>query len=890
MAVPMMIEPTLNQSAANQIASRVEDIFQDAGQQAGRAMSAGLATGAQAGGEAVQQMARDAQTAYARINESQEETRRLQQQLDDMTASGARGIEVQAERVRRARQQETAAVREATDAYERYERAARDAASGASQSVSSAMDDAASEASSSGDEAGGAFMGGFGAAIRGLGTKAGPIGAALAASALVAFQAGSTLAAEMQAGFEREAGRDLFQARTGLSDADTARFAQLQGSIYANNFGESMGDVELATRTSLQQGLIDPTMTDAAAQEIVQTVIGMNDLIEGDIEQTANVIRTLWTSGVVPDIQSAADAIAFGERAGLGDDILDSLGEYSVGWQNVGLSVEQALVLIDQAKGLGVDMSDRTADALREMGRRVAEEPQKIVEALNNVGLDGVTLWQDLAMGGEQGFAAFDTIMDKIRSIEDPVLRKNTAQTLLGDTSGDFIAAFSQLDPSAALSSISQIEGAAQNAISTMGTNVAGTWDGMMRSIQVGQAEFGDALAQGFGPMINDLASWVTENKESIANFFAESGAAAVGFGAMVASGGAAALSAVSVIQAGIGDMAGWMLDIVETGLQGIATALDALPGDFVPEGWVSGVRTAQEAIGSISETAHGAGTSTQGLADDLGVMATQLSATALDLHTFSADFDLLGSAIQTLPDGKSFVLETNSPEIRAELERLGFTIETMPDGTVRVTAATEEAQNTLNAFVASNDNLVIGIQLRLGVNQFNADFQRWIREFQSGNTNPGPLPYLPDYVAPTAPSASTAAPATQVFGRRTRRPSPRPARVRPCTTLRSTPSIRFRSGRSRVRSGTPRGWPSTRELWCRRRSHRRICLPQSRRWSIRASVSSSPANAYWTWKLRAPRRRPNSSRRVMVCSSPSVNTSRPCRNWHWPSRACRLT
>jgi hypothetical protein len=61
------------------------------------------------------------------------------------------------------------------------------------------------------------------------------------------------------------------------------------------------------------------------------------------------------------------------------------------------------------------------------------------------------------------------------------------------------------------------------------------------------------------------------------------------------------------------------------------------------------------------------------------------------------AEFSSLGLSILNVPNSKTVIVSSTTPEQQAMLEKLGFTVEHLPDGTVRVAAQTAAAEGAMN-------------------------------------------------------------------------------------------------------------------------------------------------------------------------------------------------
>lgn len=417
-----------------------------------------------------------------------------------------------------------------------------------------------SGATSAGSDAAASFAEGFAgsSALLRLGARGGPVGIALAAVGAVA---GGVLVQNVLAGIEREPGRDLIQARLRLDDASMANVGRAAAKAYVDNFGESVQDNLRAGQLVLQGGLV----TDAADPElagIIAKVQAISQYVEGDLAQTTKSASILLRSGLAGSAEEAFDIIAAGYAitGDLGGDWLDSIGEYSSGWKNAGLTAQQALALIKQAQDNGVDVTDRSADALREFGRRIAENGDDIVTVLDNIGLDGEAMFDKFKQGGPAGFEAFDQVFDRIRSIEDPTRRNQAAMALLGDTAGDFINAFTQWDPSDAVNKFGSVDGAAQQASDTMSHNVVGSFESAKRLIGQSLDEVQDDLAEAFGPSLEDAAKLVNEHSDDIKGFFVGMANIAIDVGAEILDTVGGITEAAGQLVGGIGNVQGAVL------------------------------------------------------------------------------------------------------------------------------------------------------------------------------------------------------------------------------------------------------------------------------------------------------------------------------------------
>lgn len=487
----------------------------------------------------------------------------LQDLREKGITSGQRYVRAMAAQ-EKAQRDATRATKTATDALKDYEDAAKRAENSGSavgSGIVASLRGAATSASGAGSEAAAGFAEGFAgsSALLRLGAAGGPVGVAVAA---VGVALGGILWKNVMAGVDREPGRDLIQGRLGASPEEMAAVGRASGAAYANNFGSSLDENMQAAQLAIQGGLVTGAL-DPELQGVTEKIEAISQLVGGDLSEVTKSASILLRSGLAGSAEQAFDLIAKGYQVtgDLGADWLDSIGEYASGWKNAGLTGQQALALIKQAQGNGVDVTDRSADALREFGRRVSEEGPKMIKVIDAIGLNGQAMYDKFREGGPEAFQAFDQVFDKIRNIQDPVERNQAALALLGDTAGDFIDAFAKWDPSSAVDALGAVDGAAQQASDTLGGNTAGSIESAKRTLDLAVENVQNGLAEAFGPTLTEVANWVIEHQDDIVNFFTMMGEAAIAGTQDVVLSVGQMTEALGQLIAGVGNTLGALTD-----------------------------------------------------------------------------------------------------------------------------------------------------------------------------------------------------------------------------------------------------------------------------------------------------------------------------------------
>lgn len=494
------------------------------------------------------------------------------------------------------------------------------------------LGDVAGGAGGAGEEAGGNFLSGFSDAIGGLASKTGPIAGSILGVAALGLTAGALLAAAIKDGMEQELSRDLFQAQTGVTEAQARKFALAAGEAFADAFGESVEGNLSTLKLALQNNLIDPGATQRDAEKVVANLETISTALNGEVTTSVNAVSALMSTGLATSAQEASDMIAnaVGGSANKGEDLLEVIWEYSAGWKNAGISAEAALAMIEQATDNGAWNADAPGDALREFGRRITEEGETIVETLNGIGLNGEEMYKAFQRGGDDGFEALDKFFDKIRGMEDPVKRNAAIMGLLGDTSGDFVDVFAQWDPSEALKNFGEFEGAAGELAGVLGGNAATSVQGAMNSIQVAVDGLKGVLAEAFGPYIAEFADSISNNRAGVIQFFLDVADAAF-------TGGEAVLTFVANGLDGFADLAEAGTDMTVSLLRSLADMTDGL--DFA-SGLLSSV------VSILSPTA---GAMLEGVLGDAGNLSDKLNGLA---DTAEGTGESVASGARSAADG----------------------------------------------------------------------------------------------------------------------------------------------------------------------------------------------------------------------------------------------
>ncbi|MDT0567923.1 hypothetical protein RM704_10645 [Streptomyces sp. DSM 3412] len=354
-------------------------------------------------------------------------------------------------------------------------------------------------------------------------------GAAVAAGAA----AGALLIAAMGEALDQSRIVGRLGAQLGKTPAEAQRYGKIAGELYANAITEDFQGAADAIRVTMASGLLPPDATNAQIASISTKVSDLANTFELDLGQAANAVGQMMKTGLAKDGGEAIDIIAKGV-VGLGpraDDVADTFNEYSTIFRAMGLDGQTAMGLIRQGMLAGARDTDVVADSIKEFTIEAVAGGERVRGGFKSLNLSADDMVKKFAAGGPTAAKAFDTVLDKLRAIEDPAERNAVAIELFGTKAEDMGAALFALDPSKAVSDLGKVGGAADKMGNALRDNAGAKVEAFKRGIQQNVVEFlgGEvipALSKAKGVVTREFGSmWAEAGKgggdaaDRIANF-----------------------------------------------------------------------------------------------------------------------------------------------------------------------------------------------------------------------------------------------------------------------------------------------------------------------------------------------------------------------------------
>ncbi|MFD0883567.1 phage tail tape measure protein, partial [Streptosporangium algeriense] len=364
-------------------------------------------------------------------------------------------------------------------------------------------DDAGAEFSDGVEQGGGGRMSGVGTRLMD-GLKTAGIGLAAAAGAAI----GAALIGGIESALEKEDILATLFARVGASEKEMGKLGRVAGQVWAQGYGESLGDVTEAIRGLVQN--VDGIR--GASEESLGTLskraLDTAKVLDEDVGKVTRAVAKILKTDLVDSADEAFDILVRGTQLSGNEagDLLDTFSEYSTQFRSLGLSGEQAMGLISQALRGGARDSDVAADAIKEFAIEAVAGGSRVRGGFKSLGLDADDMVRKFAKGGPTAAGAFDLVLDKLRGIEDPAKRNAVAIELFGTKAEDLGDALYAMDPSKAVEALGRVDGAAKRAGDTLHDTASNKIEAWKRSLTSG---FVDFLGGQVLPSIEDFTSKV---------------------------------------------------------------------------------------------------------------------------------------------------------------------------------------------------------------------------------------------------------------------------------------------------------------------------------------------------------------------------------------------
>lgn len=299
------------------------------------------------------------------------------------------------------------------------------------------------------------------------------------------------LTAAFDAAMDQAKIRAKLAGQLGATPEEAKRFGKAAGQLYASGFAEDAQQGADAIRAVIGAGLVDRGATVQEINKIGGAVSALANTFDEDLGGVTRSVATLMRTHLASSAQEGLDlvTVAFQKFGPQADDLLDTVTEYSVQFQKLGLSGAQALGILNQGLAGGARNADLVADGLKEFSLLAVSGSPAVAKAFKDVGLNADQARKDLLAGGDAARGVLQTVLDGLRTMQPGIQRNDDALALFGTKWEDLGTSLLSLDPSHATDALGQVTGAAQALGDTVQNSPGQAWERFTRSLEQGFVE-----------------------------------------------------------------------------------------------------------------------------------------------------------------------------------------------------------------------------------------------------------------------------------------------------------------------------------------------------------------------------------------------------------------
>lgn len=370
---------------------------------------------------------------------------------------------------------------------------------------------------------------------------------AVAGIAGMGIKLGTTLLDSINGVIGRRQQSAQLGAALGVDPKEADRLGTIAGKVYADNFGDSFGDVNdaiAAIATTVDWSVLLP---DDQLSQLTEKALTFSQLFGGDVAEVVSHAGILVKTGMAKDFNEAFDLMTAGMQrvpVAMRGDLFDATDEYTTYLKQLGFTGEEAFGVLVQSSAGGAIQLDKTGDALKEFLIRAQDGSATTIDAYQRLGLNAHDMGEAVAEGGPAARKAFDQIISAVLSVQDPAQRSQIAVELFGTQFEDLgsIDALGALRPMQ--DALGTVPGTADTAMQQANDNVASQVESIKRHLdptnlldafshggfdavreQVGAGidgirglwdEYGPDVKAAISTGWNDVMSWWDENGDTV--------------------------------------------------------------------------------------------------------------------------------------------------------------------------------------------------------------------------------------------------------------------------------------------------------------------------------------------------------------------------------------
>ena len=339
------------------------------------------------------------------------------------------------------------------------------------------------------------LVGNIGKLTEGLsGAKVAALGAGVAAAGVVV--------AGVKGANDINSAMNQLTAATGATTEQSEKWRGVLESVYKNNYGEDYGDIADGIE-QITKNLGD--MDSEPLQSVTESAFALRDTFGYEIPESTRAAKAMMDNfGISGD--QAMNLIAEGAQNGLdySEELLDSISEYSVQFNKVGLGANDMFAIFQKGAESGAFNLDKVGDAVKEFSIRAIDGSDTTVDGFKKIGLNADEMAKKFSAGGDTAKEAFQQTIKGLAEMEDPIAQNTAGVDLFGtmweDLGPEAVTAMADIQTSSydTADAMNQIKDVKYDDLSSQ-------FETLKRNVSTAVIPIGEALI----PLLQTLASEV---------------------------------------------------------------------------------------------------------------------------------------------------------------------------------------------------------------------------------------------------------------------------------------------------------------------------------------------------------------------------------------------
>lgn len=331
----------------------------------------------------------------------------------------------------------------------------------------------------------------------------------------LAMAGGAAMAAAVAAGalegMDISAAGDKLAAQLGLTETESARVGKVAGGLFANAYGGSMEEVNVAVGAVMSSIKGMRKASDTDIQAMTATALDFATAFDTDVAEAAKVAGIAVNAGIAKDATHAFDLLTAASQrvpAAVRGDVLASVDEYGQFFNTVGIGGEQMFGMLVDAADKGMFGIDKVGDAIKEFSI-LSTNLDDTGETYKALGLDANKMSAAILRGGDYAGEATQQIVEALLGVKDPTKQAMLALEMFGTPLEDLnvkdIPEFLKTLQGGS-DAMAGFEGAAGRMGTTLNDNAKTNFTAFKRQAQMA---FVDFIGGKVIPLVDKSARWL---------------------------------------------------------------------------------------------------------------------------------------------------------------------------------------------------------------------------------------------------------------------------------------------------------------------------------------------------------------------------------------------